>query len=336
MPARPKSRDIALGEYHRVFGLLLALSALVIWLDPGRAPAVLFFSLGGAVRPWLAAWRGALGTALRPALLWAALAVALAGVAQLVALTEPLAGGRPATGRLTYLAVLALLAALISVLNARAPGGRVWAGLMVVLVVVFMIPWLEEPGRMRRAQGMTYLHLGSPWTLFYGLLVVVGVTNYLPTRYGSAAACLGLVFILEYVGLTRMDWSLQRRAAVWEWVSWTFALSVRIAQKSAKQGPAEGRFEPLWLWFRDHWGVVWALRVRERFNREAELAGWPVRLTWFGLEPVGSLESGRALRVPALAETTLRGLIRRFAQPWRLDQVNGPPCETSCDRLDVG
>jgi hypothetical protein len=97
-----------------------------------------------------------------------------------------------------------------------------------------------------------------------------------------------------------------------------------------------GRFERLWLWFRDHWGVVWALRVRERFNREAELAGWPVRLSWFGLEQVDSPSGDQPAAAPALAETTLRGLIRRFAQPWRLDQVNGPPHETSCGGPDAG
>ena len=117
-------------------------------------------------------------------------------------------------GRLTYLFVLAILAALISVLNARTPGERVWAILMVLLVVVFMIPWLEEAGRMRRPQGVILVHLDSPWTIFYGLLVVVGVTNYLPTRYGMAAACLGLALILEYLGLTRADWPASRRAIV--------------------------------------------------------------------------------------------------------------------------
>ena len=80
-----------------------------------------------------------------------------------------------------------MLAALLSVLNARDPGGRIWAGLMVMLVVVFLIPWLETPGRWRRAQALTPPNLESPWTLFYGILVLIGVTNYLPTRFGGPA-----------------------------------------------------------------------------------------------------------------------------------------------------
>lgn len=301
-----------------LIGLLMALSALAIVIEPARAPLLVLFCVSTAAGPWLQAWRGADGTALRPALIWAALALALAVFAQLLALAEPLSSGRPVAGRLMYLAVLAILAALISVLNARTPGERVWAALMFLLVVVFLIPWLEEGGRMRRAQGLTMVQLDSPWTVFYGLLVVVGVTNYLPTRYGLAAACLGLVLVLEYLGLTRTDWPAQRRAVVEEWVAWTLALSFWIARWSAARArPAPG-FDDLWLWFRDHWGVVWALRTQERFNRTAELAGWPVRLSWFGLEPVGPVDEGGALAARAEAESTLRGLIRRFANAGRL------------------
>ena len=303
-------------------GVLIALSALAIGIDPDRAPGLLLISLASSALPWRDAWHGAAGTALRPALIWVALALALSIVAQFVALTEPLSTGRPTAGRLTYLSVLAILAALVSVLNARTPGERVWAGLMVLLVVVFMIPWLEESGRMRRPQGVILVHLDSPWTLFYGLLVVVGVTNYLPTRYGIAAACVGLVLILEYLGLTRADWPAHTRAVVWEWVAWAFALSISIAHRSADRAPAAPGFDGLWLWFRDHWGVVWALRNQERFNRTAELARWPVRLTWYGLEPVAGLRSGRELGVPEEAETTFRGLIRRFAHAWRLDRMS--------------
>jgi hypothetical protein len=319
-----------------VIGLLLALSGVVIGIDPDHAPGLLLITLASTALPWRAAWRGAAGTALRPALIWVGLALALSAVAQIVALTEPLSTGRPMAGRMTYLFVLAILAALISVLNARTPGERVWAGLMVLLVVVFMIPWLEEAGRMRQVQGVVLVHLDSPWTLFYGLLVIVGVTNYLPTRYSMAAACLGLALILEYLGLTRADWPAPRRAVVWEWVAWAFALSVWVARWSADRAPAALGFDGLWFWFRDHWGVVWALRNQERFNRTAELAGWPIRLTWYGLEPVAGLDGGRDAGVPAEAETTFRGLIRRFAQAWRLDQVYESAPAPSCDDDDVG
>ncbi len=179
-----------------IIGLLMAFSALTIGLDAARAPLVLIVVLLVTARPLVDAWNAARGTALRAALVWAALALVLSLIAQAAALAEPIAGGRPLAERFTYLTVLALLASLVSVLNARTPGGKAWAGLMVVLVVVLMIPWLEDQTRLRRARALSQLHLDAPWSIFYGLLVVVGVTNYLPTRFGLAAVGFGVVFVL--------------------------------------------------------------------------------------------------------------------------------------------
>jgi hypothetical protein len=322
-----------------VTGLLLALSALMIGFLPDRAPLVLILVLSLTIRPWYEAWSFTRGTALRPVVIWAALALVVSIIAQFVALAEPLSSGRPWTGRLTYLSVLAALAALTSVLNARAPGGRVWAGLMVVLVVVFLIPWLEGPWRLRRARGLELLNLDAPWTIFYGFLVLVGVTNYLPTRFGASAGWLALGFILEYLGLTRHEWPVEHRAALWSGVSWTLAASVSAARSAARRAPAgRTRLEQLWYWFRDLWGVVWAIRIQDRFNRIAELKGWPVRLSWFGLVPAAAVSAVEPLAIadPPEAEATFRGLIRRFAQGGRLDEVFGSsPVATSCDRDDA-
>jgi len=208
--------------------------------------------------------------------------------------------------------------------------------LMALLILVFLIPWLEGSGRMRRAAGLAPLYLDSPWTLFYGVLVVVGVTNYMPTKFGWAAACLGAVFILEYLGLTRVDWSPEQRAVCWEWVSWSLALSAWVARRSAARVGAATGFERLWFWFRDHWGVVWALRTQERFNREAELARWPVRLSWFGLVAIGASEEGPRPGDPAAVAATFRGLLQRFAQAWRIDRVAELGPTTSCDDNAAG
>jgi hypothetical protein len=305
-----------------VIGLLLASSALAIAFDPARAPLVLIVLLIASARPLLEAWRAVRGTALRPALVWAVLALALAVVAQAFALAEPLALGRPLAERFTYLSVLALLAALGSVLNARTPGGKAWACLMVVMVVVFLIPWLEDQTRLRRASALAQLHLDAPWSIFYGLLVVVAVTNYLPTRYGLAAVALSALFILEFLALSPLGFTPGRRALIGSWVAWTLALSLWIARSNAARiPPASSSCEKIWFWFRDNWGVVWALRVLERFNRAAEVSQWPVRLTWFGLMPLAGQNSTAPAPSPDLTEATFRNLMKRFAESWRLDQV---------------
>jgi hypothetical protein len=220
------------------------------------------------------------------------------------------------------LTVLLVLAGLVSVLGARNPGGGAWAILMALLVVVFLIPWLETAGRLRHGPGVADVQLHSPWTLFYGLLVLAGVTNYLPTRYSPAATAVGAGLLLEYLGLTRSDWSNLTRTQTWLAVAWTLAAGARFAAFRAER-PNAGRnnLERLWLWFRDHWGVVWALRVQERFNRSAELARWPSRLTWFGLSPTSESEEDRSTELPSAAEATLRGLLRRFVTPERVEAL---------------
>lgn len=284
---------------------------------PGHAPLLVAAGLATTLWPLASAGRSARGTAVGAAVLWAAAAIVLGIAAELAGWTESLSTGRPISGHLTYVCILATLAALISVLGARTPGAGAWALLMGMLLLVLLIPWLEEPTLLRHAHGLGRLRLDAPWSLFYALLVIAGVTNYLPTRYGPAALFLAAAFVLEYLGLARSDWTRERRAFVWAAVPWLLAVAVWIAEvRSRRRAPASSDLEAIWLWFRDHWGVVWALRVQERFNRAAASAQWPLRLTWFGivfLSPDGA--------IPESAAATLKGLILRFATRARIDEA---------------
>ncbi|MDR3636264.1 MAG: hypothetical protein P4L84_20850 [Isosphaeraceae bacterium] len=313
-------------RFWRAIALLGAILAGVVWLAwPEVGPVGLGLALATTAYPLLRAWRGARGTALRAAVIWAVLATGLAIASQILAALEPVASGRPLAGHVAYLAVLATLATLISVLNARTPGGGAWAILMALLVLVFLIPWLEAPGLARRAHGLERLRLDAPWTLFYGLVVLAGVTNYLPTRYGRAGFCLAVGFVAEYLGLTHRPIGLPRGVLLASGFPWALALALWTADRCSRQEPpARSRLEATWLWFRDHWGVVWALRVQERFNRTAEVQGWPVRLGWFGVAPEPGMELATPPEVSEAAESTLRGLLRRFAEPARIDAVTGP------------
>jgi hypothetical protein len=317
--------------FWTVAGILLLASGGLALVAPSSGSIVVLFILMVGLRPWQAAWKEAWGTTLRGPLVWAAVAVAVGVLAQLAAFAEPMETGRPWTARITYLMVLSILAGLISVLGARSPGGGAWAILMVLLVVVLLIPWLEGPGRLRGAQGLSQLQLDSPWTLFYGLLVVAGVTNYLPTRFGPAAACLGAGLGLEYLGLTRPDWTPQSKSIAWTGVAWLTGASLWLAGWCAGR-PTAGRnaLERLWFGFRDRWGVVWALRTRDRFNRTAELAHWPIRLTWFGLAPADPADRVGLDPIPAQAEATFLSLVRRFATAQRLEAMAGREGTRAC------
>ena len=99
------------------------------------------------------------------------------------------------------------------------------------------IPWLEDQTRLRRATSLAPLHLDAPWSIFYGLLVLVAVTNYLPTRFGLSAVALGMVFILEYLALSPTGWPASRRAVIWSWIGWILALALELRALSARRAP---------------------------------------------------------------------------------------------------
>lgn len=307
----------------------LATSATAMMAWPEVAPGALLVALVLTGIPLWQAWHGARGTALRPAIAWMAAAIGLGGLALAVAIGEPLATGRPWAGHLAYLSSLCSLAALTTVLNARRPGAAAWAILMGLLVLVLLIPWLEGSGLVHGRTMASRLRLEPPWSLFYAGLVLVGVGNYLPTRFGGAALLLGLGLAVVWLGLTHPGWPPERRAWLWVAGPGLTVVAVWTAEAIAcRNRKAHSDLDRLWLWFRDRWGVVWALRVQERFQGVAEASGWPLRLTWSGTVPV--VEKPGASRPddsedPAVA--TLMALLRRFADAPRLQaeaRASGP------------
>ncbi len=267
------------------------------------------------------------GTALGPVFLWGSLALVLAIASTWLGQSESPQSGRPLAGTLIYLATLAALAALLTVLNARSPGSGAWAILMGLLVLVFLVPWLEGGGLARGTNGLGRLRLDNPWTIFYGLIVLAGVTNFLPTRHARGAIFAGLALILEYVALTHAGWSPETRSMMWRAVAWAWAVALMAAYFPAEtRRTGQPALTHLWLWFRDRWGVVWGLRILERFNKSAESMGWNFRLGWDG--PVAIL-AGEVPEIPDAAGKVLAGLLRRFADAETLDRVlaQGAPCE---------
>jgi hypothetical protein len=308
--------------------LALAVVALLVGaLWPRWGPLAVAIALVAAAPTLGRAWRGAWGTALRPVVMWTIGTWALTLAAQLFAMGEPASGGRPWCGHLTYLASLAGLASAVALLNARRPGEGAWALLTVLLVLVLLIPWLEGSGLARRPSAWSRLRLEAPWSIFYVLLVAMAVGNHLPTRFGGAAFVLGGGWTSVFIGLQSPP--SQQLATLWSWWGGSVAGALVLAgypYEVEAHGRPRPAVERLWSWFRDRWGVVWGLRVQERFNRTAEAAGWPIRLAWHGLAPASG-----ATEVPDAALPTLVALLGRFATRARLDEVaaGAAPCGSS-------
>jgi len=73
---------------------------------------------------------------------------------------------------------------------------------------------------------------------------------------------------------------------------------------------ADDEADRLWRDFRDGFGLIWGLRLREQFNRAAANAGLAVELTWTGIRPAG--ESEKAQAAGREASLILRALLKRF------------------------
>jgi hypothetical protein len=316
-----------LSSFYRVLmGMgLLAAGMLLATGNPKAAPALVVV-LAGSTPALIKGWIPARGTELRAALVWAFAAVALAILGELVGWSEVSDKGHPIRNQWIYLSVLAALAALLSVLNARTPGSGAWALLMAMLIVVLLLPWLEGAWMLRQREGWDRLRITFPWNYFLALLMITGVSNYVSTRFGPAAIAVGIGFALSWLGLTRTGWSYQTRGDLFAWIPWCWVVAISaaewLARPSAKGTEERPPLDVVWLWFRDHWGSVWALRIRDRFNLTAAAADWPIRLGWRGTLPTNPAD--QLGEIPEEAVATFTGLIRRFASRSRISSVLAP------------
>lgn len=264
--------------------------------------AALALGLSAAWPLWVA-WRSTRGSTIRHALAWAWLAWA-------AWLWYGYAGGPiPAYAALTLTAC-----AGIAVFGARRPGVVAWHFVVLGLLVVLWLPWAEGLVSGRD------LHVGHLHQLFLCAILGFGLVNYLPTRTGAFA--IGLIpgcLLLALRYLWYGDSFDQSSATLTEMIKQRFtARSIAIGLSIANAGwapflmlrqPRKGSAtDQLWARFRDRFGAVWALRLREQFNAAAQNAGWPVRLGWFGLVPKTDQPAPEW-------HTTLVALQKRFNEP---------------------
>lgn len=284
-----ESRPLRLSAILDMISLALSLVPLV-WGIFGtgfqRLPVTwaLAIALVFALRNLGLAWRVLAGTALRPATVWAMLAVLFALFA--VVSSDSAAPGRPRQGLFAHLAFLATLASLVSVLGARKPGESAWAILCGLFLAIGLLPMLEGIGLAKRFDVLDRLRSESPWTYFFVLVIIAGAGNYLPTRFGLPALILGTGLGYHLRLLWTPEGRAEWRGEYWYILPWALAVSIALGAVMARrhrefEHPVA--FHKFWIPFRDAWGAAWALRVLERVNQTAARNGWPERLTWFGL-----------------------------------------------------
>lgn len=239
--------------------------------------------------PLIAAWRAHRADSLAHAVLWAIAAWLVWGITFLA--------DDDAVGR--YIALSLTGCAGIAVLGARRPHVGAWNFVVLGLFAVMILPLTEALLIGTRSADTLRI-------FFMAATIAVGVLNYLPTRFAPAALCLAgacaghmlLLFAPAWLPENALFLPALLLIAV-PWVGWAC-----VRGRKAKLRP----IDRLWLDFRDGWGVLWAQRVREQFNRALASAGSSATLRWSGI--IG-LEEGEEM----LALETLRAILQRFVAP---------------------
>jgi hypothetical protein len=202
-----------------------------------------------------------------------------------------------------YLALCLTGCAAIAVLGARRPHVVAWNFVVLGLLAVMLLPLIE--GLVARVASLDAVR-----TFFLGSTLAVGILNYLPTRLALAAVLLGLgcgthmallITPAAFPAGFPATWIAYLAVALVPWIALASWL---------RQPPAPHELDRLWLAFRNRYGLLWAQRVREQFNRSALNAGWPFYLAWAGLRRL--VISGPDDVKPEELLNTLHALLKRF------------------------
>jgi hypothetical protein len=227
---------------------------------------------------------------------------------------------------LRYLAAMTMLAPFVALLGAKRPQDRAWQWIVLSLLALLALPSLKA----------AIFDSGAPpaphaaWRWLLAVIALAGLLNYLPTRFGAAAALLfggQLLELADYLPGFASPLSGQDPLA-----GLGLAVAALLAAQMAAlaKKPAAPSIDRLWLDFRDAFGALWALRVAERFNAAAAQSGWGVWLRWSGLK--SSREDQDAERsdkpisadvVPAMHQS-LKNLLWRFVAPDWISERLGP------------
>jgi hypothetical protein len=263
-----------------------------------------------AAYPLARAWWANRQTTLLQAVSWAAAAWAL----WLWALFPATVGA--ASVLAPYLALSVTGCAGVAVLGAQRPRVGAWNFVVLGLLAVMLLPLVES-----LVMGSDLL-LTAPRAVFLvGMLAVCILINYLPTRLAPAALLLGAGCAVQVAALSDPAVFRDRADAAAVAGCLLVGLAPWAAYERIVRRPRPvAEFDRLWLDFRDRFGLFWAQRLRDQFNRAAAHAGWPAYLRWRGLR----LQPGARLPAPAVQAAmldALRGLMKRFGPAG----IAGPP-----------
>ncbi|MEZ6121840.1 MAG: hypothetical protein R3C49_01540 [Planctomycetaceae bacterium] len=292
------------------------------------------------------------GTSAEAARRWA---LAACGVCLLTAVTRVLPTSLSARtdSALQYLSAVMLLTPWIAVLGARRPGNRAWPWFVIVPMIVV----LQWPSLTQLAGSKADFPVEVPTPTFAGfvLVLIMGSGNFFGTINTGAAMLTAVATLL--IALPETEWAefsrqgmffagclLMTLSAVLLPGSWSQPFAPIVSDRLRKADQPDGDEQsiagvlPLWIMFRDLFGIVWAKRVMDRVNVFAEREHWSVRLTLDGFLPVtASTDCSEGADLPACTSGTWRSaevlcwLLRRFLDRSVLERWVTPRVLTAFD-----
>jgi hypothetical protein len=216
------------------------------------------------------------------------------------------------------------LTPFISALGAQRPTNRVW-NLFILLPLLAVLGW---PGWtvLRYWPQIPPLRVQAPAFVGFALVLVMGVGNYLGTRFALPALLTGGAAALALAPFSASwDWANAHRAWLRAGASGIFAAAVLLALRQGRRPCRAGnRFDRLWFDFQDAFGIVWAIRIQERINLLAEKERWACRIRPEGVNWSPEAGAEERARSEAGLEQALRWHLRRFVDPAWIDRrLNG-------------
>lgn len=296
----------------------------IIPLIPDLSPVLNF-----AATVWLAVsvllygrgWRFVRGTTLDSAWWWGWTAWALWGVSWALELNPGILSPG-VLDQMWYAVALLLLAALVSVLGAKRPGSRVWTW-FVTVPMLLVLGW---PALFAWSQGWPpeSLRVMAPALWAYALVCVMGLGNYVGTRFLPSAVWMGVALfwlVMPYSGwvseMLPSPTGCRLRATLCAGMAviWPAVLAASV--------PFLAPWDRVWVDFVNSFGIVWGRRLQDRFNETARQAKWGVKLDLYGLAWDDAPSSTPSVERPRLPRWTpemihaLQWLLRRFVdQDW--------------------
>jgi hypothetical protein len=223
--------------------------------------------------------------------------------------------------RTSWLAPLAFAAAMttfcpaMAVLGAKRPQNGPWRFVVLTMLALLWMPVVDAL-LLRPGEG---LHLAPPWRWFLLVMMLLGATNYLPTRFWpSALLVLTAQFCLirDQLPLPAIPVAAPLAYAVGLALAACATLLVCIGWPASRA--ARGPFDRLWIDFRDTFGAVWGLRVQERMRALAEKNGWRTTFNWQEIG-VADEEASASVEEVEATKQAYRSILWRFVPPRWID-----------------